>query len=220
MSSFVGLKGPSFWNGNDKPEKIVVFLHGYGATGDDLLSLGRLWEPFLPRTLFLAPHAPFPCEIAASGRQWFSIEDWNPQTLLKGAKHALPFLSNFIDENLKHYQLNLTDVALVGFSQGAMMAMHYALSYHEEVAGVLAYSGALLWPPSDLPLRRPSILLIHGDQDQVVPFEAFHEAKNILKLLDIPHQAHAIQGLAHGIDEKGLELGISFLRNRLYTLPR
>lgn len=206
------LSGPSLSIKN--PKKIVIFLHGYGANGHDLLSIGHTWQHDLPFVLFTSPHAPFPCIQSPMGRQWFSIDNWNPETLRRGANEALPFLCDYIRTLTKTHNLTLADVALVGFSQGAMMAMQCALSSTEAFAGVVVYSGALLWPETQVPRHVP-LLLIHGDQDHIVPVQAFYQAQHVLTQLNFPAHYHLIQGLGHGIDEEGLQLGLTFLKKVL-----
>lgn len=205
------LTGPYF-RANDEPIKnLVIFIHGYGATGDNLLSIGYEWLDALPHTLFMAPHAPFPCEESSLGRQWFSLRNWSTANLLKGTDAALPYLQDYIEHQQTQYQVANDRTFLVGFSQGAMLAIHMSLSSVKPLGGVLAYSGACLWPENRPCANQTPILLVHGRQDNVVPIEAFYHAKNTLKTLNTLCDAHELNNLAHNIDDRGIKLGHQFL---------
>lgn len=200
-----------------RPREIVVLLHGYGADGRDLLGLAPYWARALPHAEFVAPDAPFPCEMSPPGhqvgRQWFSFEDRSAEMLLAGAQAAAGALQGFLDDLLRARDLGDDRLALVGFSQGTMMALHVAPRRRHCPAAVLGYSGALLAPellPQEV-LSRPPVLLIHGDSDPVVPFPSLAAAKAGLEAVGIAVTARALPGLAHGIDERGLADGGRFL---------
>ncbi len=195
------------------PRELVVLLHGYGADGRDLLGLAPSWARLLPHAEFVAPDAPFPCEMAPSGHQWFSFEDRSAEMLLAGAQAAAAMLDGFLDDLLHDRGLGDDRLALVGFSQGTMMALHVAPRRRRCAAAVLGFSGALLAPdllPRDI-LSRPPMLLIHGDADQVVPFASLAVAQAGLQAVGVPVTARALPGLGHGIDERGLAEGGRFL---------
>jgi len=118
-----------------KARALVVFLHGLGADGNDLISLAPLLESVLPDTAFASPHAPFPCDMAPLGRQWFSLQDRDPDVLLAGVQAAAPLLNAFLDQELKAHGLSDERLALVGFSQGTMIALHVALRRPRPCAG-------------------------------------------------------------------------------------
>ena len=205
---------------NENSEKLVVLLHGYGSDGNDLIRLAPYWESVLPKTDFLAPHAPFPCDEDSSGQQWFSLKDRNPDAFKNGLKYtpllaeSLPLLNEFLDQALEARGLCDQDLCLVGFSQGTMVALSCALQRPAACAGVLGYSGAFF---SEHPqaTATPPVFLIHGDEDPVVPFEAMEHGETLLKTHGIQVQTHARPRLGHGIDEKGLHLGGDFLRKCL-----
>lgn len=210
------LSGPSFGPASGgKPDSLVVLIHGYGADGEDLLSLGRSWASLLPHTLFVAPHGPLVCEVNPSGNQWFGLTDWEPSRILKDIQGLTPELNRYIDDLLKTNGIPSNKLALVGFSQGSMIALHVAL-HRPQCAGVVAYSGAFLHSPHELIIARPSVLLVHGTEDQVLPASGSQNAEEILKALGVPVQLSLLPDLSHGIDGRALGMGGAFLKEHLY----
>ncbi len=199
--------------GGRKPRQLVVLLHGYGADGEDLLGLAPAWARLLPEAAFMAPNAPYPCEDNPAGCQWFGLWNRDPATLLAGAEAAAPLLNDYVDRALAENGLGPEALALVGFSQGTMMALHVALRRERAVGAVVGFSGALLAPEmlAAQVRARPPVLLVHGEADQVVPFRAMAQAEAALKAAGVPVTTHRRPGLAHGIDEAGLRLAVRFL---------
>ncbi len=200
-----------------KPKSLVVLLHGLGADGNDLISLAPYWAPHLPETEFLSPHAPFPCDMAPMGYQWFSFQDHSPEAVLAGVRAAAPFLDAFLDEVLAARGLDESRLALVGFSQGTMMSLYVGLRRAKPVAGILGYSGRLIGEELlDEELRsKPQVLLMHGTADELVPFESLAHAETHLKALGVPVTTVRRPGLGHSIDEIELEKGGEFLETVL-----
>ncbi len=199
-----------------KPDSLVVLIHGYGSDGEDLISLGKSWASILPNTLFVAPHGPIACEMNPSGNQWFGLKDWDPARILKEIQALTPSFNRYLDGLLKTYELPPEKLALVGFSQGAMLALHVAL-HRPRCAGVVAYSGAFLEDPLELKVARPPILLIHGTEDQVLPSSFSQMAEERLKALSVPVTLSFLPGLEHEIDGRGLGMGGAFLKDHLYN---
>jgi phospholipase/carboxylesterase len=196
---------------------LVVLLHGYGADGNDLIDIGRHWAPALPDTAFVSPHAPERCAEAPSGRQWFPFSLSEPEDFWRGVNKAAPALDEFLDAELKRHTLDADRLALVGFSQGTMMALHVAPRRIDQIAGVIGYSGLLAGPShlkADLQ-SVPPVLLIHGADDPLIPAVALHEAANELGAVSIDVEWHIRPGLQHGIDVEGLALGLTFLKRVL-----
>ena len=196
---------------------LVVFLHGYGADGNDLIDIGRAWAPVLPGTAFVSPHAPEPCGEAPVGRQWFPLASADPHLLRERVRSAAPALDAFLDAELAASGLSDDRLALVGFSQGTMMALHVGPRRPGRIAGIVGYSG-LLAGPEDLQAEmrhRPPVLLVHGAADPVIPVIALQAAADALGDAGLAVEWHVRPGLQHGIDQEGLALGAGFLRRVL-----
>jgi phospholipase/carboxylesterase len=199
------------------PKSLVVFLHGYGADGNDLIGLGREWASVLPHTAFVSPHAPQPCAGAPMGRQWFPLTMRDPSEFPRGVANARPALDTFLDAELARHGLDESALALVGFSQGTMLALHVGPQRKKRLAGILGYSG-LLADPAALrvgAVQKPPVLLVHGDQDDLIPVAAVFAAAQGLAAAEIPVEWHISSGIPHGIGPDGLELGLQFLRRIL-----
>jgi phospholipase/carboxylesterase len=194
--------------------QLVVFLHGYGADGNDLIGLGREWAKVLPHAAFVSPHAPETCGIAPMGRQWFNLTFRDAGEMVRGVKHAAPALDAFLDAELKRHNLPAHALALVGFSQGTMLALGVGLARNPAPTAIVVYSGALATvealPKS--PGEAPAILLVHGDMDDVIPLDAMLIAREQLARAGLPVEWHVAQGIGHGIDAEGLHLGGAFLK--------
>ncbi len=212
------IDGPRLPPANGGPaKKLVVFLHGYGADGNDLIDLGRMFAPLLPDAAFVSPHAPDPCDQAPMGRQWFPLALGDMHAYWRGVEHAAPKLQAFLDAELARLRLADRDLALVGFSQGTMMALHVGLRRPAPVAGIVGYSGLLAGPEhlADANIHKTPILLVHGEADPLIPVVALHAAVQSLGAAGFLTEWHVSPGLAHGIDEDGLRLGADFLRRVL-----
>src|SRR3984893_10212410 len=196
-----------------KTSYLVVLLHGVGANGNDLISLARAWRTILPETEFIAPNAPFPCDYAPGARQWFSLADRAPEKLLAGLREAAKILDRFFDELLASRQLGDARLALAGFSQGAATALYAGLRRQTQIAGIVAFSGALPGGEgmqSDI-RSKPPVLLVHGEADNAVPFQSMANAKATLEAAGVPVTAVARPRLGHAIDDAGIALGGEFL---------
>jgi phospholipase/carboxylesterase len=207
------------------PRQLVVICHGVGANGQDLIAIAPLWAATLPHAVFAAPDAPEPYDMIPpgnpnDGRQWFSLKDWRPEVMEAGVRSARTKLDRFIDETLAELALPPTDYVLAGFSQGAMMALFTGLRRPTPPRAILAYSGMLLAPDElrDEIANRARVLLVHGEEDEVVPAEASSVAADVLQALDVPVDLIMRPGLGHGIDPEGLAEGARVLGEAFSSL--
>lgn len=195
------------------PKKIVLLLHGFGSSGSDMISLAPQLQEKLPDTLFLAPHAPQRCTMMGAGYQWWGLSGFAPSALAAGAAAAAPAIDAFIDRKLAQYDLTEADLALVGFSQGTMMALQIGLRRPHPVAAIVGYSG-MLAGTADLGHRvvtSPPVLLVHGTADPVVPIAALHMSESQLTRLGVDVKTHISYGVAHNVDPVGLRAGRDFV---------
>lgn len=209
--SYKALEGPTLSPEGKKVEKIVILLHGYGTDGHNLMGLAEEMRPDLPNTLFICPHGPEICESDPSARQWFSIETWEPQVLREKVQVLTPMFQAFLRDICNQYALKPKDMALGGFSQGAMTALYMGLANETPLAGVVAYSGACLWSENDPPKSRPPVLLVHGTADPVVSFANCLEAQEILTNLNVPFEAVPLPGMDHCIPPSAVDMGVDLL---------
>jgi phospholipase/carboxylesterase len=211
------LEGPRFGPAaGGAPDSLVLLLHGVGADGFDLIDLAPVWAEALPRTLFIAPHAPFPFQGAPFGRQWFDITDRTPARLEAGLRHAAGILGEFTRDELARLGLGGDRLALMGFSQGAMVALFAGLRGAVPApASILAYSGALL--AAEI-AARPPVLLVHGEADEVVPAMASRQAARALQAEGVPHELLLRPDLGHGLDDAGLAAGTALLTRSLGSM--
>jgi phospholipase/carboxylesterase len=215
------LDGPRLPPKSGAAQHLVVFLHGYGADGNDLIDIGRAWQQILPHAAFVSPHAPEPCGQAPVGRQWFPLSQRTAQESWNGVNKAAPVLEHFLGAELARQKLPPTALALVGFSQGTMMALHVGLRRAAAPAAIVGYSGRLVVPP-DIDAdafaagirSRPPVLLVHGDRDDLIPPQALFQATQGLAALEVPVEWHLSPGIGHGIDGEGLRHGGEFLARR------
>jgi len=218
------LDGPGLAPRSGSARQLVVLLHGYGADGNDLIELGRVWQQMLPQAAFVSPHAPEPCSQAPVGRQWFALTFRDPNERWVGVNKAAPVLERFIDAELARHNLPATALALVGFSQGTMMALHVGLRRSAPPAGIVGYSGLLVLPPDGNIEKvaaaiksRPPVLLVHGDQDELIPPQALFQSAQGLAALGVSAEWHLSAGIGHGIDPEGLRHGGEFLARCFMT---
>jgi len=152
-----------------------------------------------------------------AGYQWFDLTSTDPAVLWNKILVAADHLNEFIDAKLLEYNLSEENLALVGFSQGTMMSLHVGLRRNKPMGAVLGYSGKLIGAEllkTDL-ISKPSIYLIHGDQDPMVPFQETLSAEKALKEYGVDVTTHISKDTQHSIAEDGLRIGVDFLKARL-----
>jgi phospholipase/carboxylesterase len=196
------------------PRQLVVICHGLGADGHDLIDLAPTWAHALPDAAFVAPDAPYPCDMGPTGRQWFSLADRTPARVEAGLRHVQPILDHFIDAELARLSLPASAYALMGFSQGAMTVLFTGLRRPVAPRAIMAFSGGLVAPEklaTELTNRAP-VLLVHGEADEVVPVSRSRDAAMALRAAGIAVEETYIERLGHGIDDAGLTAGALFLQ--------
>lgn len=201
-------------------KSVVIFLHGYGADGADLLGLADPLAPLMPDTVFIAPDAPEASAGNPNGFQWFPIpwiDGSSDEDSMRGASMAAADVDAFIDQILEQEGISPSQLILFGFSQGTMMALRVAPRRAEPVAGIVAFSGRILEPEqfADRVQSKPPVLLVHGDQDDMVPPGHFHEAGELLEAAGFETYGHMMQGTGHGIANDGLSVALSFMAQKL-----
>lgn len=213
------IDGPRIAPRSGAAKQLVVFLHGYGADGNDLISLGREWQSLLPDAAFVSPNAPEPVPGHPMGRQWFGLTFRDPDERWRGVNKAQPILDEFLDAELAKNNLPPSSLALVGFSQGTMMALHVGLRREQQIGAILGFSGVLVGARTlkEQMRSKPPVLLIHGDRDPTIPIPAMFESAEALAAADHGAQWHISYGVPHSIGPDGLELGGEFLAMYLKT---
>ncbi len=214
------LTGPRREAKSGDAKSLVIFLHGYGADGNDLIGLADPLAPHLPDTVFVAPNAPQRCANNPMGYQWFPISwlDGSPESaMIEGAEAAAKTLDWYLTETMAEEGRTPAETVVVGFSQGTMMILEVAPRRAEALAGVVGFSGRLNDAERlKAEIRsRPPVLLIHGDQDQMVPVDSIHAARKELAEAGIDVRWHISRGVGHGIAPDGLGLALRFVKERL-----
>jgi phospholipase/carboxylesterase len=213
-TSPVKLTGPSVEPASGGPAaQLVILLHGVGVDGSDLIELAPFFASILPDAAFVAPDAPFAFDMAPFGRQWFSLADRSLPAISAGVRATAPILEAFIDEQVDLWGVQPADVALIGFSQGTMMALHVALRRPIAPAAVVGFSGALVDPDTLAAeiTARPRTLLIHGADDEVVNPNCLQAAEQALAAVGVPVLTELRPDLGHGIDGPGAQMALAFL---------
>ena len=214
------LDGPKRRPLSGETRSAVVLLHGYGADGSDLIGLADAWAGALPNALFVAPNAPQELPFAGfGGRQWFPLTSRDPEEYAAGAAAAAPALHEFLDRLQQDHGLAAGNIAMVGFSQGCMMALQVGLRRLAPLAGIIGYSGIIAAPATlSAELSSPApVLLVHGAEDDVIPVQALRFTQSVLATAGLDVTSHVSPGLGHGIGDDGLRLGRAFLQHHLPT---
>ena len=215
MTNLPTLSGPSVTPASGTAKSLVILLHGYGANGDDLIGLASPLAQALPDAVFVSPNAPHPCtqNPFGGGLQWFDVWEGDDFDRLAQVRIAAATVDAFIDSELERLGLNDNHLALLGFSQGTMLSLHVGLRRANAPAGILGYSGRLEAPETlaDEIKVRPPVMLIHGMEDPLLNIELMDTAAGLLRENGVEVDTHRRPGLAHGIDQDGVNLGAEFL---------
>ncbi len=214
MSANIQLSGPEYLPQDNHIDGLVILLHGLGSDGNDLIGLVPHLAPHLNNIGFVSPNAPFPCDMAPYGYQWFSLQEREQEKIRAGVQIATPILTEYIATQAKRFNLPYNKIALVGFSQGTMMSLYVAPRLEQALAGVVGYSGALSGADSlnDDIRSKPPFLLIHGADDDVVDASALLHAVKHLQNAGCTVEHILTPHLGHSIDMDGIKKGAIFLK--------
>ena len=198
---------------------LVVFLHGYGADGNDLLSLHEFISDVLPDTVFVAPNAPFPCNSNPFGYEWFPIPWIDGSSEVEAAMAAgksCAILNDWLDEIAGRESVDAGKTAVVGFSQGTMIALNVVPRRREKFAGLVGISGtSYLLPKKEQVVSRPPVLLVHGENDEMIPCSNLWQTADALEALGFEPATHLSKGIGHQIGPDGLAVAREFLVRHL-----
>lgn len=199
------------------PKRLVLLFHGLGADGQNLIDIATILNRFLPDTHFISPNAPFAFDEGSSGYQWFSRRDRSFETAIAGLRTVEPIVNEFVDAQLQRFNLTEKDLAVIGFSQGTMVALHCFLRRPNPVALIVSFSGGLVGPEilSSEIKSKPPVLLIHGESDTVLPLHWMNRSYKSLKANGIEVTARSYPNVGHSINHEGLELATATLREKL-----
>jgi phospholipase/carboxylesterase len=201
----------------NKPRQAIILCHGYGGDGNDISTLAISWQRFLPDAIFLCPNAPETCAVNPQGYQWFDLTQEKDEIILEKSLIAEEILSKFLDQVLENLDLEPINLALVGFSQGCMIAIQVALKKNKKINSLIGYSGKVINKKnlSDNINSKPKIFLMHGDKDIIVPTPFMLEAKEFLTKNGLKVKTKIFKDCEHRIPTEGTSLGLDFLRKNL-----
>ena len=201
----------------NKPRQAIILCHGYGGDGNDISTLAISWQRFLPDAIFLCPNAPETCAVNPQGYQWFDLTQEKDEIILEKSLIAEEILSKFLDQVLENLDLEPINLALVGFSQGCMIAIQVALKKDKQIKCLIGYSGKVINQKnlSNNIKSKPKIFLMHGDKDTIVPTPSILEAKEFLIKNGLKVKTKIFENCEHQIPVEGTSLGLDFLRKNL-----
>ena len=202
----------------EKPKNAVILCHGYGGDGKDISLLANYWSTYMPETLFVCPDAPEKCAVSETGFQWFDLMDQTKEQVLVKSLVAEIKLNSLIDEVIKNNNLTGEKVAIGGFSQGCMITLQAGIKRKDKINSIIGYSGKII---DKIHLQnninsKPEIILMHGDQDQIVPLSFFLEAKEFFNKNDYKIESQIFKNCEHRIPVEGSSLGLQFIKKNLY----
>ena len=206
-----------------KPEKIkdidnvVVLLHGYGGDGKDISMLALNWKRHLPNTIFICPNGHESCSINPLGYQWFDLTKDDPNYILEETLKAEEIINKFLEEVKEEYNLQNNQIILSGFSQGCMMSINIGLTGNEAFNCIVGFSGKIINTENLKTRKRNSThtLLIHGDQDDVVPPTHLLEAKDFLLRENVDIETHLIKNCSHHISIEASSIALNYILKKI-----
>ena len=220
MTDIPDLTGPEAEAVSGGPAKqLIIFVHGYGADGSDLFSLGQYFKTVTPEAALCAPNAPYRCEGSPFGYQWYDVLMQDPSERLRAIRSTAAIFDNFVDQQLDRRGLSDDKLVLIGFSQGTMMSLFAAPRRERSIAGIIGYSGRMEAPEllKEEIQSRPPVVMVHGDSDELLAVSEMETAAAYLRDNGVEVATHVRPGLGHGIDEQGIHLGLKFVGRVLGT---
>ena len=202
-----------------KPEKdreinnVVVLFHGYGGDGKDISMLALNWKRYMPNTIFICPNGHETCPINPSGYQWFDLTKDDPNYILNESLKGEKKINQFLDEIKEKYKIENNQICLSGFSQGCMMCINVGLTNEKPFSCVVGFSGKII-NTENLKIRRKNytnILLIHGDNDDIVSPSHLLEAKDFLLREKVNIETHLIKNCGHHIPIEASSISLNYI---------
>ena len=218
MSDLPELSGPEAAPASGGPAKqLIIFVHGYGANGEDLISLSRYYAQVAPDAVFISPDAPYRCDGAPMGFQWYDVWMKNPAERLAAIRSTGEIFDNFVTGQLARHGLSEDKLVLIGFSQGTMMSLFTAPRRENAIAGIVGYSGRMESADTlKAEIRsKPPVVMVHGDSDELLAVSEMETAAATLRDCGVEIDTHIRPGLGHGIDEEGIRVGLAFVQKVL-----
>ena len=218
MSDLPELSGPEAAPASGGPAKqLIIFVHGYGANGEDLISLSRYYAQVAPDAAFVSPDAPYRCDGAPMGFQWYDVWMKDPAERLAAIRSTGEIFDNFVTGQLAVHGLSEDKLVLIGFSQGTMMSLFTAPRRENAIAGIVGYSGRMESPDTlKAEIRsKPPVVMVHGDSDELLAVSEMETAAATLRDCGVEIDTHIRPGLGHGIDEEGIRVGLAFVQKVL-----
>ncbi len=197
-------------------KKIVLFLHGYGANGADLIGIADYLKSYLPNTIFYSPDAPFICDVNPTGFQWFPLNKRTEDEIQNGLNDCEPYLNLFVEYILDLHKLKIEDLAVIGFSQGTILSLYNFTRRKNSCAGIIAFSGLFFNKHRNNHKINFPILLHHGKNDEVINYNFSLNAEKDLRNLGFDVICKIKENLGHGIDEGAIVDAKEFLLNSLF----
>ncbi len=197
----------------------LILLHGYGGDGNDISALTLSWKRFLPETIFLCPNGHETCSINPNGFQWFNLEKDDPSYIIDETIKAEKKLNYFINEVKSEYKLDNSKICISGFSQGCMISINIGLTAEEKFNCIVGFSGKIINKENILKRikSKTKMLLLHGDEDVVVPPSNLLEAKDFLIRNKINIETQMIKNCGHHISVEASSIALNYIKKNLYA---
>ncbi len=206
-----------------KPEKgievknAVILFHGYGGDGKDISMVSLNWKRHMPNTVFICPNGHEVCVLNSSGYQWFDLSKEDPDYILEQSIKAENKIKKFIEEIKKEFNLTNRQICLSGFSQGCMMSLNVGLTSDEKFLCIIGFSGKII-DKNNLKKRMKSLsdtLLIHGNNDQVVPATFLLESKDFLIRNKVDVETLLIENCEHHIPIEASSTALNYILKKI-----